>query len=615
MSLSLRIKRPTKNENKELEASLKTIYGDDENLDMTKIERRRGSKLTSFLLRLVGVLFLLALVSWGGFIWWQSGISSPSQPLKVSIEGPEAITSGSAICFKVRYENIGRVPIASLAMSLNLPETFVLKEAKPAATENLNWTMSPLGAGSDGAVDVCGTFRSLVPGSEKVQAVFIYRPANFSSDFQDIAGLTMTVDKSILAEETTGPAETVVGDPITYSTKIKNNGTEKTENLRVRVVLPTSFTIASSEPAVSEVGSVYWDIPALETGAEQTIGLTGSFTGSASGVIPMVFETGFLNAEKTFIKQTETKTETKVMGGELSFTLIANGSDKDQTIDLGNRLRLSINYTNQGQETMEDISFALEINPGSKSLPFNLETSDLAGGVKKENIITWNKSKITALSSLATAATGTIDSTLVLASSIDPNTVADSFTLQIKATIGKIGSSVTSRTISTTPFIIKINSDGKLTAEARYYDEDGAPVGSGSLPPKVDETTTYRVFWTISNSLHDLSSSSATMSLPTNIAWVNNVQADNGSVSFNETTRQVSWKIPTLSKDIKTTLAWFDVAVVPITGDIGKFITLTNPTAFEATDTATNELIQNSTDALTTALPNDELATGKGVVE
>jgi len=615
MSPILRLKKPTNRENKELEASLKTIYGDDENIDMTKIERRRGSKLTSFLLRLVGALFLLTLVSWGGFIWWQSGISSPSQPLKVNIEGPETITSGSAICFKVRYENVGRVPIASLAMSLNLPETFTLKETKPTATENLNWTMSPLGAGSDGAVDVCGTFRSLVPGSEKIQAVFIYRPANFSSDFQDIAGLTMTVNESILSEETTGSTETVVGDPITYTTKIKNNDTEKTENLRVRAVLPTSFTIISTEPTVSEAGSVYWNIPALETGAEQTISLTGSFTGSASGIIPVVFETGFLNAEKAFIKQTETKTETNVLGGELSFTLIANGSDKDQTIDLGDRLRLSIGYTNQGQETMEDISFVLEINSGGKSLPFNLETSDLAGGIKKESSIIWNDAKNSALSALSATATGTIDSTLVLASSIDPNTVADSFTLQIKATIGKIGSSVTSRTISTTPFTIKINSDGKLTAEVRYYDTDGAPVGSGSLPPKVGETTTYRVFWTISNSLHDLNNSSVTMSLPANIGWVNNVQTDNGSLTFNETTRQVSWKFSTLSKDTKTTLAWFDVAVVPTTGDVGKFVTLTNPTAFQATDSVTNELIQNSTDALTTALPNDELAVGKGVVE
>jgi len=609
-------KRPTVAKNKELENSLRSIYGQEITTDdLSRIDRKKTSRLTTFLLRLVGVLFFLTLVSWGGFIWWQSQPNTTGQPLKISLEAPATITSGTNNCFKVRYENIGRVPIAALAVALNLPTAFNLTEAKPAATSDNKWTLSPLNAGSDGAIDVCGVFRSAVPGSEKIQAVFTYRPANFSSDFQDIVGTDITVDKSVISLETSGPTEAVVGDPATYTVKIKNTNTEKIENLRLRVNLPASFTTSKIEPAFSETGSAFWNISTLETNAEQTFSITGSFTSSASGAAPIIFESGFLKSDNTFIKQSESKTETNVIGGELNFRLIINGSEKDQVVDANSRLRLSLNYSNQGQETMAGVSFSLEAKTEGKTLPIDFTLSDLASGTRSGSTITWGIKEIPSLASLAQAAEGNIDPVLVLADQIDPNTTADSFTLQVKAAISQIGSTVTTRTISSTPITIKLNSNAALTTEARYYDEDGAPVGSGPLPPKNGETTAYRIFWTISNDLHDLKNSSTTMTIPTGVAWINNVQADTGSVTFNETTKQVTWKIDALSKTTTTVTAWFDVAITPTEKDIGSFFQLANPAAFEATDVTTNDLVHGSTDALTTAIPNDSLAAGKGVVE
>ncbi|MFA6131942.1 MAG: hypothetical protein WC702_02635 [Patescibacteria group bacterium] len=616
MSVLSRRKRPYNRVSKSLEKSLKDIYSHDGDLNMTKIDRHKRSRLTAFLIRLVGVLFLLALISWGGFLWWQSNPTSTSQPLRAEIETPQTITSGATSCFKVRYENAGRVPIAALSVSINLPETFTLKEAKPEATgENYQWTLSPLGVGSDGSVDLCGIFRSVTPGSEKIQAVFTYRAANFSSDFQDIAGTTVTIEKSILALEVTGATETVVGDQTIYTAKIKNNDTETTENLRLRAVLPESFTITSADPAVSEIGSAYWDFTTLQPGEEKTITFTGSFTSSASGILPITMEAGFLNAKKDFIEQAESKTETKVMGGDLAFNLIVNGSDKEQTVDLSSRLRLSLSYTNRGGETMEDVSFALTIESGGKTIPIDFQNSDLVGGSKTGNTITWNKTNTAGLALLSPSASGTVDPVLIAVSSLDPNTTADSITLLVKALVGKVNGTVTTRTISSTPLTIKFNSDAKLLTEARYFDRDGNSLGSGPLPPTVDEVTTYRIFWTIENKLHDLNNLSTTMNLPANVAWTNNVQADSGSITFNETTRQVTWTVSSLAKSAASTSTWFDLAITPSVSDIGSFINLTNPAAFEATDASTGDTVHDSTDTLTTALPFDELAEGKGVVE
>lgn len=599
-------KRSYNRASKGLEEDLRKIYGDDDNLNLTKIDRRRSSRLTSFLIRLVGVLFLLTIISWGGFLWWQSGATSDGQPLKVGVEADDNIISGAKTCFKVVYENTGHVPVAALAVALNLPKTFTTSETTPVATTENNWTLSPLNAGSDGEINVCGVFRSTVPGAEKIQAVFTYRPANFNSDFQDIAGKTITIDKSILTVESSGPNETVVGEEATYTTKIKNTGTEKTENLRLRAVLPTSFTITSADPAVTEIGSAYWNIASLEAGAEQTIAFTGSFTGSASGTIPLTIEVGYLDTETNFIKQGEAKVETNVLGNDLSLDLIANGSNTDQVADLGDRLRLSLSYTNQGKSTMEGLTFSLVIDSKTKTAPFNFAGSDFGGGTRSGNTVTWK------LATLAPGASGTFDSTLIISDPIDPTTTADAITIQVNAAVAKINSNTTTSTISTTSFTVKLNSDAQLLTEVRYFDRDGLALGSGPLPPAIGQTTTYRIFLTVANSLHPIKNSSVTMTLPAGTTWTNNTQADTGALTFDSGTKQVAWKIDSLSTN---TSAWFDISVTPTVENLGTFLTLANPASFTATDTITNGQVSNSTDALTTALPADELAEGKGVVE
>lgn len=599
-------KRSYRRVSKGLGEDLKKIYGNDNNLDMTRIDRRRGSRLTSFLVRLVGILFLLTVISWGGFLWWQSGATSSGQPLKVSIEAADEIISGAKTCFKILYENTGRVPIAAISFTLNLPKTFLINETTPAATEENRWTLSPLSALSDGKINVCGVFRSVVPGSEKIQAVFTYRPANFNSDFQDIAGKTVKVEKTVLTIEAAGPSEAVVGDAATYTVKIKNTDTEKTDNLRARAILPASFVITAAEPAVSEVGSTYWDIASLEAGAEQTINFTGAFTGSTSGIIPFTVEVGYLDAERSFVKQSEAKVETDVLGNDLSFNLIANGSNTDQTADLGDRLRLSLSYTNQGKSTMTDITFTLMIDPETKIAPFNFGGSDFGGGARSGNNIAWS------LLTLASGESGVIDSTLILSDPIDPATTADSVVLQVTAAVAKIGSTATSRTVSTTPFTVKLNSDAQLLTEARYFDRDGVPLGSGPLPPTVGQTTAYRIFLTVANTLHSLNNATVSAALPSDVTWTNNTEADSGALTFDSATRQMAWKIDSVAKD---TSAWFDVSIAPTAADVGSFFTLINPISFEATDTTTGDLLRGAADVLTTALPYDELAAGKGVVE
>jgi hypothetical protein len=606
----------TDHRKQEVDKELRQIYEDrdGEIPDLTKLEYRRTSRVTRMLVKTVVALLVIAGVAWGGFFLWRPYAIKTSHPLTTAVEGPVAAASGETVAYRIRYENSSDVPIAALELKLNLPENFILEESRPTSTEGSVWVIGSLTPGSDGSVDLTGTFRSAVPSTEKIQAFFTYRPANFSSDFQEIASLSVGVERSILTLTAEGPEKGLPGDAVSYVAHLTNSGAKRMENIRVRQAFPAAFELSSMDPAPTAEGVTYWDIASLEPGETKDLTVSGSYTTSASGTLDVMFEVGLLDAEGVFMSQGQAGAGTDILGGNLAVHLIANGSDSGQTLDLGDTVRVSIDYANQGSETIEDVSFALLIETDEKAVPISWENAELSDARQEGNTLIWDADAIASLASLSPNAAGVIDLTLPVFSTLDPATLADAFSLKLSATMQKVGSVVAERTIETSPIGIRLNSDARFAGSASYFAEDGTPYGSGPLPPKVDETTTYRVFWDLSNSLHPLQNVSVTTNLPPDVSWVSRAGSDIGSIVYNETTRLITWSVDSLPTAVSAAEAWFDLAITPDEADVGTFMKLTNATAFEATDAETQDTVHASVGVLDTEIPNDALAAGKGVV-
>ncbi len=161
---------------------------------------------------------------------------------------------------------------------------------------------------------------------------------------------------------------------------------------------------------------------------------------------------------------------------------------------------------------------------------------------------------------------------------------------------------------------MSLNSDASFKAEARYFDQDGAPLGSGPLPPKVGETTSYRVLWLITNGLHDLEDISVSTTLPSNVEWDDFSSADLGSVVFDTGTRTVRWTVSNMPNDVQTVRASFSLSITPTDEEVGEFIKLTTGSSLQARDGETGSAIERQNDELTTELETDDYAQNKGIV-
>ena len=325
-----RFKR-SKKANDILHDELEKIYSDKGQIpDLTTLERKKTSPLTRFLVYTAIVLFSLAAVAWAGFaLMWNPLNVGDGKNLSISIEGEENIVSGESARFIVRYENVGKTSIASLEIAVNLPTSFNVSESKPQATDEPHvYKFGSLSKGSDGSIELIGTFMSEVPEQATVQAVATYKPANFNSDFTEIATKQISIDDSVIDLTFEGATETKAGDEIEYVINVNNSGSEIVQNILINTVAPNGFNVVSSEPPKNE-NALSWDIAELKPDETKTIKFKGAFAADVKGAQEVRALT-YLRDDDQIRLQSEALVKTEVLGGEVEARLISTDQKRER---------------------------------------------------------------------------------------------------------------------------------------------------------------------------------------------------------------------------------------------------------------------------------------------
>ncbi|MEK9130505.1 MAG: hypothetical protein AAB429_00100 [Patescibacteria group bacterium] len=609
--------KPTRKIDATLDKDLEVIYGsaDGEPTDFTKLEMGKKKSSRKMLLWLALTAAIVTGAAYGGYVIFERVVNGTSETLVISIDGPSEVKSGEEVQFDVLYQNKGTVPFANLEMKLNIPEGFTITKAEPVATSSPNvWIIGSVTPGSDGLIRLKGIWLEPVPSGQTLQALATYRPANFSADFQDIATKTITINTSVLTLKGEGQATAVPGDDVVYTYTVKNDGKLPINDVRVRVTVPTSFLVNASDPDTLQEGTPEWQIDTLAPDEERTITLSGAFAADATGLQTIQGSIGVMR-EESYVEQAVADTQTDVIGGGLTLRLIVNGSTETQTVDPGSSLRLSIDVINGSEQAVSGLNVIFNATTaGGPGVPIDWQEADIAGGkayLNESNEVVWKGSALSGNGKIAPGERETIDFSLPIEATVEAG--ADDIILTVQTSVTDASNAGGVRSLTSTPLHILINSDAVFSAVALYYD-DGTPVGSGSLPPAVGQTTRYRVYWSIDNSLHALDDVTVSATIPPGVSYVGVVETDIGILSFDSVTRTLSWSIDRLPISASHVATSFDLSVTPTSADVGTFIKLSNEATLVGTDSKTQSRLSQSWEVITTELPDDALAAGKGAV-
>lgn len=612
-----------------VENSLRTIYEAEEGEmpDMTKLEQIKSKRWIWMSLAVSGLVLVLLMTAWAGFAYFKAYQGFDGKGLDLEVSGPEKIAIGQEITYFVNYKNITHDPLAAVDLRINFPADFIISDMKPAPNEQGNtWKIGALAPEERGTVKVRGTFTGALGSISAVQAIATYRPANYSSNFEAMATKQIEYSESVVTGFLQVPEKAVPGDNVSLIYHFENTGTDELKDVLVQFTIPEGFAINMEAMKSSSTvqGRLYEEeLGSLQPGEKKEFSVFGTFASGYGGDAEVTSKIGTRSKEGTFLPMHIAEAVVPVLAGDLSLNFIVNGSEQqNRSVSYGDELRGIIGFENMADEELKDVVIRLQAETISlktgealndKILVDESNISSTATSTFNNKQIIWNKEALGQLESLNSRESGSIEIGLPIVKSA-PDNGAIALRLTVFADIKSVGDTELNRTIAMQPMNFILLSDAKIFAEARYFTEEGAPVGSGPLPPKVGEKTTYRIIWRVNKSVHSLKDLEVMAKLPRSVDFKSMATTTAGELDYNQSEKMISWTLNKMPVDVNEIEAQFDVTIQPVAADDGRFATLMQDISLQAKDEDIDDSILLVINELNTDLQNDENAAGKGVV-
>lgn len=614
----------------EVAKGLEKIYLADGKKDLATLEHSKPHRIRRFFTWLLVLCALTSAVAWLGLVWLQPNAEVDDMGLEVSVEGSAAVTLGQEQTFVVNYRNRAFQPVSDAELRLAWPADFQVTYTDPWPTDTQNnaWKLGMLSPGTNGKVTVRGIFLGSLGAKSAFQAIATYRGSGQSRPRESLSTLALEYGASVFDGQIILPAKTVAGDQVPLQFELANRGDQELSGLIARFQFPSGFIPSASTGTklLPTADGSEWELvlPPLAAGATSTWRLAGAFVSGSSGDAEFSVRVGRLRGTE-YLALYSQKAGIPVLAGDLSLRVVANGSDADRTMQPGDALRIAIAYKNVSPEPLGNVVVTMGVESlvnGASATGTTLvewsELEDKARGATNTRTriqtIRFDKNAVPDFAELAPGEEGVIELTLP-SRSVASGTVDAAILLDVSGSIATVGKDKVNRNLRANPIRVRYRTDAELKAVARYFTEEGAPLGTGPLPPVAGKTTVYRIEWTIEKRLHALENIEVSAVLPANVAWSGQTLADAGDMIYDEATRTVFWKLNRMPEDVQELVARFDISLTPSDLDIGRFARLLGESRLQATDAATLEPLIRAKPSLNTDLQEDESAEGKGVVK
>ncbi|MDD5032248.1 MAG: hypothetical protein PHR36_04390 [Patescibacteria group bacterium] len=606
-----------------IDDSLSEIYQDEKG-DIVDVKRLSIKKKRGFFFKMLNLIFLLAiLVGLGyGLYYYIFRGGSDATALNLSLSGPEKVIAGEEFFSTLSYKNLSRADASQVRVEVTYPENFIFLDSQPKAGEKDSvWQLDKLAVGESGEIKIKGKIINQKETNNVLLAKITYTPENFSSEFKKEASWTFFVADIGMDINFDYSSSVLVGQESEIAVKVKTQENNFLPQFKLTIDPLENMeiiSVAATETEEKEAGQnlkiekaragVYNISEIGEKEREFKIKYKLSKKMVDEQEIVMRFQ-NLAEDDKTrsFL---EKKIKVEVMKSDLNLTLIINGSKNDQAVNFGDRLNYSLVYNNKGETSMKDVVLMAVLESDFLNWKTLAEENN---GREKGNTISWTKEEIPALAELEPDKEGIIDFSLEVVSFKEAAAmVGRSFQIKsyVQFSIGNSeefssGENVDNRSNT---IINKINSDLSLKEEVRYFSADNVPVGNGPLPPKVGETTSFKVYWTLGNNLHELNDAKVEVILPEYVNWDNKNRTSVGLINYDSDSRKITWEIGRLPITVYRADAEFNISITPADSDRNKIMVLLPEARVTAIDSETEGAIISVAKAKTTKLEDDDIA-------
>ncbi len=590
---------------------LERLYKDRTPSDSSRLDQRPPRPLWQRALIVGCVLIVLAsAAAWGGFYIFNAVSHQSHGQLDISFDAPSSVAAGEPLTYHVTLLNRASDTMQNVHLRVNYPDGFLWQSSSldPEGESHNTWTINSLAPNQPKTIDVNGILLGDTGSVLTFFATATYNLPNFQSALESSNSTAIKLDASHVQVTWSGPGETPTATNVEYKIHYTYDGESALPDGQLVVQMPDGFTVSKATPALGPDNQLHWPVKGLTKGASGDIIIDGQWNQNVTGdqALKAIMQTTTTNQQQT--PMGEGDFTTTIGSGDLVLNVMANGSATPPAVALGATIHWTLNFQNTTTHTMSNLEVHVTYDGSYIDWP-HVAVPD--GGVVQGQTIIWQSANTPELAALQPKGSGTLSWDTPLVST----TTDQSGTWQVSATPTfehhTLDNNPSDQTYTGATLSVPISTAATLDVEARYFDDNGAPLGTGPLPPKVDTATTYQLTWKITGTVHTLTAITIEGDLPPGVTATSGT-ASFGSEDVGNSSKPV-WHIDSLEAGLEPT-ATFTVTLTPTADDAGRILVLSGKTVMTATDSTTSGAITVAGSTATTNLDTDTIARGKGVV-
>jgi len=546
------------------------------------------------------LLITAILLGAAWFVWsWQKNVYS-KEILRLEIFGPSEITIGEEVEYVVRYKNKGDFRLDNPEFIFEPPE-YSLKDGEFYQRQTLG--PDELGEAIYPGEEKTFSFKISMLGREgdiKIAKVSLsYQPKDLRARYESSSSFTSQIKSTPLTFDFDLPSKVASGKDFVFRVNYFSNIDHLLTNLRCQIEYPYGFEFISSTP--KSIEQTEWDIPVLNKSEGGRIEISGRLSGDLGEAKVFKAKLGvWKNGEFIILKEATKGIE--MVQHSLYIRQEINSNPQYVAVP-GDWLHYEIYFKNVGEDSVSNLFMVNQLE--GEAFDFQTIKSDYGAFQAGDNSIVFDWRRIPDLQYLIPMEEGKVD-----------------FWVKIKDDLGSVKNPVLKNKVFVgqvkEEFITKIGS--KLGIDQKAYFQDEVFGNSGPVPPQVDQATTYTVMWHIRNHYSDVKNAKVKATLPQNVELTGRVfpEAELERFTFDSQSREIVWLAGDLEKGVGVTqqplTIAFQIVFTPAAYQRGLIPNIINGAQITAEDSWTQTIMEGSTSALNTTLPDDPTVTN-GIVQ
>ena len=530
-------------------------------------------------------LFLIFVVALVGLIYWnKNGTTNVDKSIAVYVDGPNKIISGDQITYTIEYDNLDIVTLENIKLSVRWPNGFYFDEATidPSDDNATTWYLEDLLSKQSDSLEIKGQL--VGQKGDELSAVFTleYQPANFHSDFSVKEIIDTKISDSKIELSIDSVDKTLVATEQTININFKNISKEDLTDLYLDIIYPEDFILFDEEiededeSEIEQVQSIFitegdymkFSLPA---GEEATFVIVGNFPTDSKNDQSLVVEVGNM-IDDDFRRLSRVTKDIQVINPKFDIDFSINGEHNNPTVNWGDTLRYQLEITNLSSTDLNDIVITALLD----SQVLDWDSLDTIGLVQESNII-WTSEEDETLTDWSAGGSRIFTWQIDVVENPVPERMIENI-LKINVQGLADWEQVTAPVLVTVGEAVVFNN-------GIYWDLGGRRVGSGLLPPQVNESTQYLVIWSIPEATGDFESATVETVLPPEVSFLSETDIQEGDLTFDDETRSLIWQIDNLDNLLLPVTASFIIEVIPTIENLGTAMVLFNPITMTAEGT------------------------------